>query len=195
MQPIRTTTFISTRVAAVKASAAKIIPTAIFLRGLKDTDMSLALASRALTLHRSELYDFVMCVGSHKVDFNINFSYRADKALILMWRFNPSLSMYRFQNYFYIYFFLNLYFSPEVQRLLPACRVCSRRCPLLTWCWFCKGQRVDRWRGQRWARGGESAGRSASIRQRGGGQPPVKWPHKAKRELIKPQRSDFAKCH
>lgn len=38
--PIRTTTFISTSVAAVKASAAKIIPAAIFLRGLKDTQTS-----------------------------------------------------------------------------------------------------------------------------------------------------------
>lgn len=44
VQPILTTTFISTSVAAVKASAAKIIPAAIFLRGLKDTDMPLPLA-------------------------------------------------------------------------------------------------------------------------------------------------------
>lgn len=34
---IRTTTFISTSVAAVKASAAIIIPAAIFRRGLQDT--------------------------------------------------------------------------------------------------------------------------------------------------------------
>lgn len=52
---VRTTTLISTSVAAVKASAAKIIPAAIFLRGLKETQSQ----PGARSLCTAALYDLI----------------------------------------------------------------------------------------------------------------------------------------
>lgn len=143
-----------------------------------------------------------MAAGSHKVDFNIIFSNHADKALIILWCFNLSLSVHlpkvvssglfskshsvesswlQIQSVF----FWGGPAAVSPPHPTPACRVCRRRCPRLTWRWFCKGQQVDIWRGQRWERGGESAGHSASRREGRGGKQPFKWPHKDTLELIK----------